>query len=181
MGALGDAGAITTNNPELSDRIRMLRNYGSRVKYVNEVQGVNSRLDPLQAAILRVKLQYLDEWNQRRQKLAQLYLTELQGTSVILPFVPPWAEPVWHLFVIRTPQRQTLQENLHAAGIGTPIHYPIPPHRQAAYANLDVSQKSFAIAERFAQEVLSLPISPHHSIEQLQTISQFIASLESPL
>lgn len=179
LGALGDAGAVTTNNPELSDRIRVLRNYGSRVKYVNEVQGVNSRLDPLQAAILRVKLQHLDEWNQRRQKLAQLYLRELQGTSVILPFVPPWAEPVWHLFVIRTPQRQTLQEKLHAAGIGTLIHYPIPPHRQAAYADLDLNQKPFPLAEQLAQEVLSLPISPHHSIEQLQTINQFIVSLES--
>lgn len=177
LGALGDAGAVTTNNPELSDRILMLRNYGSRVKYVNEVQGVNSRLDPLQAAILRVKLKYLDEWNQRRQKLAQLYLTALQGTSLVLPFVPAWAEPVWHLFVIRTPERQTLQEKLHTAGIGTLIHYPIPPHRQAAYADLDVSQKSFAIAERFAQEVLSLPISPHHSADKISCVISLLKSL----
>lgn len=166
LGALGDAGAVTTNDEAVADRLRVLRNYGSRVKYVNEVQGWNSRLDPLQAAILRVKLAHLDAWNARRAEIAALYLRELADCGVVLPQVPDWAQPVWHLFVIRHPQRDALQQRLAQAGIQTLIHYPIPPHRQQAYAALGLGEGALPIAERLANEVLSLPIGPHLPIAQ---------------
>lgn len=165
MGALGDGGAITTDDAELADRIRVLRNYGSRVKYVNEVQGYNSRLDPLQAAVLRVKLAHLDAWNVRRASVAAAYLQGLEGHRLVLPHVPEWAEPVWHLFVVRHPQRDALQQRLTAAGVGTLIHYPIPPHRQAAYAEAGFSADAFPIASGMADEVLSLPMGPHLGLE----------------
>ena len=161
LGALGDGGAVTTNDPELADRIRVLRNYGSRVKYVNEVQGYNSRLDPIQAAVLRVKLAHLDAWNARRTELATAYLQGLAGDGLVLPHVPDWAVPAWHLFVVRHPQRDALQQRLSEAGVGTLIHYPIPPHRQAAYAAAGLAPDAFPIATRMADEVLSLPIGPH--------------------
>jgi dTDP-4-amino-4,6-dideoxygalactose transaminase len=161
LGALGDGGAVTTDDPELADRIRVLRNYGSRVKYVNEVQGYNSRLDPLQAAVLRVKLAHLDAWNARRADVAAAYLQGLEGSGLVLPHVPEWAAPAWHLFVVRHPQRDALQQRLSEAGVGTLIHYPIPPHRQAAYADAGFEQEAFPIASRMADEVLSLPMGPH--------------------
>ena len=161
LGALGDGGAVTTNDPELADRIRVLRNYGSRVKYVNEVQGYNSRLDPLQAAVLRVKLAHLDAWNARRAAVAAAYLQDLGDSGLLLPHVPEWASPVWHLFVVRSAQRDALQQRLSDAGVGTLIHYPIPPHQQAAYANAGLSPAAFPIASRMADEVLSLPMGPH--------------------
>lgn len=171
LGAMGDGGAVTTNDAQLADRLRVLRNYGSRVKYVNEVQGYNSRLDPLQAAILRVKLAHLDEWNARRQTIAARYQAAFelviasearQSTArTVLPYVPAWASPVWHLFVIRTPQRDALQQHLTEACIGSLIHYPIPPHLQQAYAAMGHKPGSFPIAEAIADEVLSLPIGPH--------------------
>jgi dTDP-4-amino-4,6-dideoxygalactose transaminase len=164
LGALGDAGAITTNRTDLTDRIRLLRNYGSREKYVNEVQGVNSRLDPIQAAVLRVKLKVLDEWNAHRCRIAALYTQELAGRDLLLPYTPKWAEPVWHLFVVRSSERDALQKRLSAAGIGTLIHYPLPPHRQQAFASN--SRASLPIAERLANELLSLPIGPQLSEEQ---------------
>ena len=166
LGALGDGGAVTTNDPELADRIRVLRNYGSRVKYVNEVQGYNSRLDPIQAAALRVKLAHLDEWNARRSALARQYLDGLVDSGLTLPKVPEWAEPVWHLFVVRHPQRDALQQRLNEAGVGNLIHYPIPPHKQQAYVEAGFGVDSFPLASRMADEVLSLPIGPHQTTEQ---------------
>lgn len=163
LGAIGDGGAVTTNNPHIADRIRVLGNYGSRAKYVNEVKGFNSRLDPLQAAVLRVKLRHLDEWNIRRQALATAYLSGLESTDIVLPNVPDWADPAWHLFVIRHPQRNALINSLSAAGIGTLIHYPIPPHRQQAYADACFSPDALPLAVQMAREVLSLPIGPHMS------------------
>ena len=160
LGALGDAGAITTNNPDLADRIRVLRNYGSREKYVNEVQGYNSRLDPAQAAALRVKLKVLDAWNTRRAEIASRYTTALAGTALVLPTVPAGAEPVWHLYVVQHGQRDALQKALADAGIGTLIHYPIPPHLQRAYAHAGYVEGQFPISEKMAQRVLSLPIGP---------------------
>jgi dTDP-4-amino-4,6-dideoxygalactose transaminase len=142
LGVLGDAGAITTNRADLADRIRVLRNYGSREKYVNEVQGVNSRLDPLQAAVLLVKLKVLDEWNDRRRNIATLYNQGLAGSGMSLPYVPKWADPVWHLYVIRTPGRVALQVRLTEAGIGTMIHYPIPPPPAGSFFHLKCSQLS---------------------------------------
>lgn len=177
LGAMGDAGAITTNREDVADRIRALRNYGSRVKYVNEVQGVNSRLDPLQAAILRVKLKHLDTWNERRRAIAATYQNGLAGTGLALPQVPDWADSVWHLYVVRSHARDQLQQALTEAGIGTLIHYPIPPHRQAAYASLGYGACSFPRAEAIAQQVLSLPMGPHLSEKQIaqvvKCISQF--------
>ncbi len=165
LGALGDGGAVTTNDSGIADRVRILRNYGARAKYVNEVLGENSRLDEIQAAVLRVKLRHLDDWNGRRQEIACRYRDALRGISTGLPFVPPWANPVWHLYVIRIPHRETLRARLTAAGIDTLIHYPIPPHLQAAYAHLRYPPGSFPLAESMADDVLSLPMHPHLSAE----------------
>jgi len=161
LGAFGDAGAITTNRDDLAEKIQLLRNYGSRVKYVNELQGVNSRLDPIQAAVLRVKLKHLDSWTERRRKIARHYNTALKDIGLGLPSVPKWADPVWHQYVVCSNMRDTLQKNLEAAGVGTLIHYPIPPHMQKSYACLNFSKGTFAVAQRLSNEVLSLPISPH--------------------
>jgi dTDP-4-amino-4,6-dideoxygalactose transaminase len=161
LGALGDAGAVTTDDPDVAERIRKLGNYGSARKYVNEVRGVNSRLDPLQAAVLRVKLARLDEWNERRRSLASFYTTALVQADLILPQIPDWAEPVWHLFVVRSKDRDRLQARLDQAGIGSLIHYPIPPHMQQAYADLAMPADALPIARDLAAEVLSLPIGPH--------------------
>ncbi len=162
LGAIGDGGAVTTNDPKLAERIQVLRNYGSKIKYQNQVIGYNSRLDELQAALLRVKLTKLNEWNERRRLVAAQYMQELSGQrNLTLPYVPEWAEPVWHLFVVRHAQRDALQKALAEAGIGTMIHYPIAPHLQPAYADLDLSVGDFPLSERMAEEVLSLPIGPH--------------------
>ena len=161
LGAMGDGGAVTTNDAQLADRIQVLRNYGSRVKYVNEVQGYNSRLDPLQAAILRVKLAHLDDWNTRRRVIAASYQQSLVGCGLTLPFVPDWAEPAWHLFVVLHPQRDALLRHLTQAGIGALIHYPIPPHLQQAYSSAGYSVGQFPFAEKIANQCLSLPIGPH--------------------
>jgi dTDP-4-amino-4,6-dideoxygalactose transaminase len=161
LGALGDAGAVTTNDAALADRMRVLRNYGSRKKYFNEVKGFNSRLDELQAALLRVKLKRLDEWNGRRRAVAARYQAELTGSDLRLPTAPAWAEPVWHLFVVRHQGRDELQMKLNEAGIGTLIHYPVPPHLSGAYAEMGMAEGAFPIAEAIAATVLSLPIGPH--------------------
>jgi dTDP-4-amino-4,6-dideoxygalactose transaminase len=160
LGALGDAGAVTTNNPEIADRVRVLRNYGSRVKYVNEVKGYNSRLDPVQAAALRVKLKYLDEWNTRRAAIAARYSAELAGSGFLLPAVPKWAEPAWHIYVVQHAKRDATQRALREAGIQTQIHYPIPPHLQAAYSNAGYAAGRFPIAESMSSQLLSLPMGP---------------------
>lgn len=171
LGAFGDGGAITTDDPEIADRICVLRNYGSRVKYVNEVRGVNSRLDTLQAAALRVKLQHLDRWNGARRAIAVSYLAGLADTGLILPVVPDWAEPVWHLFVIRHPRRDLLQKALAEAGITTMIHYPISPHLQEAYRDLPVPGK-FPVAECLQREVLSLPMHPLITSQEVDYVCQ---------
>ena len=157
--------------------MRVLRNYGSRVKYHNEVKGFNSRLDELQAALLRVKLPVLDEWNARRRVAAARYLDELAGRGLTLPYVPEWAEPVWHLFVVRHPQRDELQQRLHQAGIGTMIHYPVPPHLQPAYAELGYGVGAFPLSEAIHREVLSLPIGPHLTAAQQQSV---VSALNHP-
>jgi dTDP-4-amino-4,6-dideoxygalactose transaminase len=167
LGAFGDAGAVTTNDDALAEKVRVLRNYGSKKKYYNEVRGFNSRLDELQAAFLRVKLKKLDEWNERRCTVAAKYLERLSGVdSLLLPFVPDWAEPVWHLFVVRCSKRDALQQRLAAAGIGTLVHYPIPPHLSGAYADAKWKRGNFPIAEELAETVLSLPMGPHLTKEQ---------------
>lgn len=164
LGAIGDAGAVTTNRADLAERIRALRNYGSRQKYVNDEQGGNSRLDPIQAAVLRVKLARLEEWTARRRAIAAIYAEGLSETGLILPHVPQWADPVWHLYVVRSPDREALQRRLSAAEIGSLIHYPIAPHMQAAYAGLGIAPNTLPLARQLAGEVLSLPMGPHLAI-----------------
>jgi dTDP-4-amino-4,6-dideoxygalactose transaminase len=170
LGALGDAGAITTNDVALAERVALLRNYGSRQKYVNEEAGVNSRLDPIQAAVLRVKLGVLDEWTERRRAVASAYTVGLAEYGLILPHVPGWAEPAWHLYVVRTSDREALQDRMTEAGIGTLIHYPIPPHMQKAYTNMEIMPEALPLARNLASEVLSLPMGPQLSLNQVQDI-----------
>lgn len=174
LGALGDAGAVTTNDESLAERLRALRNYGSKVKYVNDVQGFNSRLDEVQAAVLRVKLNYLDAWNEKRKEIAALYLRELSCTPLSLPYVSAWAEPVWHLFVVQSPLRDRLQRRLKEAGVNTLIHYPIPPHLQTAYQELAYVPGSLPVAEAIHTRVLSLPLGPHMNPYQVEHVVEAV-------
>jgi dTDP-4-amino-4,6-dideoxygalactose transaminase len=175
LGAFGDGGAITTDDRQLADRVRALRNYGSKEKYYNDFKGFNSRLDELQAAFLRVKLKRLDEWNDRRRQVAKRYLNKLKGfDDLTLPYVAEWAQPVWHLYVIRHARRDALQQKLTEAGIGTLIHYPVPPHLSGAYADLGYTKGSFPIAEELANTVLSIPMGPHINVEQVGTVTSVI-------
>lgn len=161
LGALGDAGAVTTNDPALAKKVSVLRNYGSQQKYYNEVVGYNSRLDELQAAVLRVKLQHLPAWTQQRQQVAAWYGQHLAGIDGLhLPAVAAGATHVYHLYVVRTAQRDALQQHLTTQGIGTMIHYPVSPHRQQAYAHLELPVGAFPIAEELAATCLSLPMWP---------------------
>ena len=166
LGALGDAGAVTTNREDVADLVRELHDYGSREKYHHDRLGVNSRLDEIQAAVLRVKLPLLDAWNERRSAIASTYLTGLRDTNLALPEVAPDASPVWHLFVVRSRSRDDLKERLAAAGVSTQIHYPVPPHLQPAYVDMGLRPGSLPITESIHREVLSLPIGPH--IERAQ-------------
>lgn len=174
LGALGDGGAVLTNDDAIADKVRQLRNYGSKVKYIHDHAGYNSRLDEMQAAFLRVKLAVLDEWNAKRREVAKRYSKSLEYHNVILPHVPEYAEPVWHLYVIRSKKRDALKIHMERHGISTVIHYPIPPHRQKCYRGF--SHQSFPIAERLAGEVLSLPMSPSVTSDEVMLISQTIAS-----
>ena len=170
LGGIGDGGAVTTDDPVLADNIRVLCNYGSRIKYQNEVKGFNSRLDELQAAFLREKLKKPDDWNGRRKVIAAEYLSKFHDGGIVLPYVPEWADPVWHLFVVRNSQRDKLQQRLGELGIGTMIHYSTPPHLQGAYAELGFSKGSFPVAEKIHDEVLSLPIGPHLTIDSVNSV-----------
>jgi dTDP-4-amino-4,6-dideoxygalactose transaminase len=163
LGAYGDAGAVTTDDDDLAGRVRLLRNYGSKEKYYNEEKGINSRLDELQAALLGVRLNHLDEWNSRRARIAAIYLEGLSDVDMILPAIAEGAEPAWHLFVIRSKRRDELQRFLKSAGVATLVHYPVPPHLQTAYKDLAHLPGSFPITEAIHREVLSLPMGPHLS------------------
>lgn len=177
LGALGDAGAVTTDDERVADALRTLRNYGSRVKYVNDIQGYNSRMDEIQAAVLRVKLERLDSWNSRRIDLANRYSAALAATSLMLPSVIEEVTPAWHLYVVRDRDRAQLQKELRARGIETLIHYPIPPHRQAAYASLHMPYDAYPIATRIHDEVLSLPIGPHLTADQQANVIDALLEL----
>ena len=171
LGAFGDAGAVTTNDPDIAARVRVLRNYGSKIKYFNNTKGFNSRLDPLQAAFLRVKLKHLDDWNNRRRRIAAQYLKALTGMSAwSLSIIPSWAGHVWHLFVVRHACRDIFQKRLAERGIGTLIHYPVPPHRSDAYAETGFSEGAFPITEAIGHTIISLPMGPHMSDEQVQSV-----------
>lgn len=161
LGACGDAGAVTTNDDKLADALRVLRNYGSRVKYVNEEAGYNSRLDEVQAAILGVKLARLDEWNARRSQLASIYSDHLKSLPLVIPLVPEWATPAWHLYVVRSTERDALRRALAERGVETIVHYPVAPHMQAAYASLGFAPDDLPIAREIHEQVLSLPLGPY--------------------
>lgn len=178
LGASGDGGAVVTDDDELARQVRLIGNYGSEAKYYNETKGINSRLDEIQAAHLRVKLARLDEWNGRRKQIAKEYLGALQGIQTLsLPYVPEWADPVWHLFMVRHPQREVLQQQLTANGVGTIIHYPVPPHLQKAYGELGYTRGAFPIAEKLADEVLSLPMSAHQASNETSYVVQQLRAL----
>jgi dTDP-4-amino-4,6-dideoxygalactose transaminase len=170
LGALGDGGAVTTNDSSLAEKIRELRNYGSRVKYHNEVKGYNSRLDELQAAFLRVKLSFLERENNHRERLATLYSELLRTSDLTLPYVPVWAAPAWHVYTVRSAARDALQQHLAAEGIGSLVHYPIPPHLQPAYAELGFKEGSFPVSELIHRQVLSLPMGPHLDEQQIRHV-----------
>lgn len=173
LGAMGDGGAVTTNDAELAERIRVLRNYGSKVKYQNDEKGYNSRLDELQAAFLRVKLRHLDSWNERRTAVAAQYCQALAKAELRLPSVLAAAQPVWHLFVVRTARRELLTQALDRHGIGWLIHYPIPPHRQLAYRD-EFPEASFPVADAMAGELLSLPIGPALNADQVELVARVV-------
>lgn len=175
LGAYGDGGAIVTNRPELAERVSLLRNYGQKVKYVHTMKGYNSRLDTVQAAILRVKLRYLAQWNDQRRAAAVRYAELLAGTKLGLPQVAPWANPVWHLYVVQTDRRADLQKALDAAGISHGIHYPIPVHLQEAYQDLGHKPGDFPVAESIAGRILSLPMFPELTPEESQRVAQACA------
>lgn len=172
LGALGDGGAITTNDDVLARRLRKLRNYGSSIKYEHDELGVNSRLDELQAAVLRAKLPFLDAENNARRAVARQYMDALAGAPIELPFVQQGVDPVWHLFVVRTAARDTLIQGLKARGIGHMIHYPIACHAQPAYANQD--WPALPVAEALQHEVLSLPIAPYLSAQDVQAVTDAV-------
>jgi dTDP-4-amino-4,6-dideoxygalactose transaminase len=171
LGALGDAGAVTTNDSELARKVQTLRNYGSQQKYYNEIIGYNSRLDELQAAVLRVKLRELPTWTKQRQQVAALYNQNLAGVGdLVLPITASGATHVYHLYVIRTAHREALQQYLTQSDIGTLIHYPVPPHRQQAYAHLNLPLGEFPIAEELANTCLSLPMWPGMTDKHVQEV-----------
>jgi dTDP-4-amino-4,6-dideoxygalactose transaminase len=166
LGALGDAGAVATNDGELAKHIRQLRSYGSQ-----EIRGVNSRLDPMQAAVLRVKLRHLASYNHRRREIAHRYLDGLAGLpNLILPLTPDDAEAVWHVFAVHHPDRDRVQARLAEAGVGTLIHYPVPPHLSGAYRDAGFRRGDFPIAEELAATELSLPLNPHMSAREIEEV-----------
>lgn len=172
LGAIGDGGAITTDDAALAEKLKCLRSYGSRVKYHHELQGYNSRLDELQAAFLRAKLRHLDAGNRWRAELAKQYMRSLQGTpGLILPHVPEWADPVWHLFVVRHERRDELAQQLDKLGVETLIHYPVPAHLSGAYRDSGYAQGSFPISEKLANTVLSLPMGMHLTVSDVRDIA----------
>lgn len=177
LGAMGDAGAVVTNDAELAGRVRLLRNHGSLLKYQHAVRGMNSRLDPLQAAFLRVKLRVLDEWNARRARLARRYRKELSGIEgLVLPTVSEASEPVWHVYAVRHPHRAELQEHLAEQSIGAMVHYPVPPHLSGAYQDHGWRTGNFPIAEELASTELSLPMGPHLTDRQQDRVIEAVAA-----
>lgn len=180
LGACGEGGAITTNDPEIARKVSMLRDHGQAKKYYHDFEGYNGRLDALQCGILRIKLKYLEEWNEKRRQNASLYTQLLSkvalsnGSTIISPFVPSWSKHVFHLYVIRAQRRNELQRFLGDMGIGTGLHYPIPLHLQKAYANNGFKEGMFPITEKVATEILSLPMFPDLTREQIEFVIEKI-------
>ena len=179
LGAYGDAGALTTNDAELAEKVRMMRNYGQRAKYDHVYLAWNRRLDTMQAAILRVKLRHLDAWNRSRREIASLYDELLAGTAVGLPSVAPTVEHVYHLYVLQVSERERVQEGLSSRGIGSGIHYPVPIHLQEAYSNLGFGPGSFPVTEAAAKRVISLPMYPELEEADVRRVADAITELVS--
>ncbi len=179
LGAYGDGGMIVTNEPDVAKRVEMLRNYGQTEKYHHVTQGFNRRLDTLQAAVLRVKLKYLDKWNAARRQHAALYRHWLQGSSVIPLIEASYAESVWHLYVIRAERRDALREHLISRGIGTGIHYPVPIHLQPAYRSLGYKRGDFPVTEEYARQILSLPMYAELTPERIEAVAEAVRDFTS--
>lgn len=177
LGALGDGGAVLTNDDQVAKKIRNLRNYGSTIKYEHEFSGYNSRLDELQAAFLRVKLVVLDEWNLSRKEIASQYTKALASTDIVLPHTAVFADPVWHLYVIRSKRRNELKSYLEKKGVATVIHYPIPPHRQKCYSIF--KNYNLPIADILSYEVLSLPMSPSMHYSEIEYVASCISEFSN--
>ena len=178
LGALGDAGAVCSNDEELIKRIKMFRNYGSQHKYVHEMKGFNSRMDEIQATVLRIKLKYLDVWNDKRRDIAEKYGQLLKDTNVVIPSVHPNTAPVWHLYVIRHIKRDALQQYLRIKGIETLIHYPIPIHKQLAYKEYNSLTDSYYLTQNLADSILSLPMYPGLRMEEIKTVAEAIRNFD---
>lgn len=176
LGAFGDGGAVTTDDPIIAERIRQLRNYGSQIKYSHDMKGFNSRLDELQAAFLRVKLKYLDVWNDKRRNISDQYAKRLKDANTVIPTVHPDVIPVWHLYVIRHKKRDALQKHLRNNGIDTIIHYPIPVHKQLAYREFECFSDNMHLTQSIADSILSLPMYPGLKMEEIETIVKAIYS-----
>jgi len=176
LGAFGDAGAVTTNDPEVAEYVRMARDYGSQKKYYNSIKGVNSRLDEIQATVLRVKLRHLDEWNRRRSEIACFYLDKLKpfGAELVLPEIGEGNGHVWHLFTVRSSRRNELQAYLEGKGIGTLIHYPVPLYSQAAYKEMNHLSNNYPISNAIAEQTLSLPMGPHLSKKEAAYVCEAV-------
>jgi dTDP-4-amino-4,6-dideoxygalactose transaminase len=184
LGAFGDGGAVTTDDAALAERLRLLRNYGARVRYQSELAGTNSRLDELQAAALRVKLRHLDEWNERRRRHAEAYRGLLAGARCVLPVEPAGLRSCWHLFVVQLEDRDAVQAALREEGVGTLVHYPRPAYRQQALKALGIAPGALPVADRLADSVLSLPLHPQLAPEQVArcaaALRETLARLASP-
>ena len=170
LGGCGDGGMVLTNDPKIAEKISSLRNYGQQTRYIHQYKGLNSRLDEIQAAILRVKLKHLDEWNEKRRRIAKYYNEFLEGTEIICPKEAPFAKHVYHLYVIRSRKRDKMQQYLETKGVSTLIHYPIPIHLQKAYSELGLPEGSLPVTEKICQEILTIPIFPELSPNQIQEI-----------
>jgi dTDP-4-amino-4,6-dideoxygalactose transaminase len=178
LGAFGDSGAIVTNDEAIYNKIKMLRNYGSKVKYHNEIAGINSRMDEIQAGLLSVKLTHYNELRAEREKIAKKYLEEIKNDQIILPEIREGSEHVWHLFVIRVENREKLQAYLQENGIGTQIHYPIPPHLSGAYTYLGHQEGNLPITEHYANAVLSLPLYEGMTEDEIDYVIKVINRYE---
>lgn len=170
IGAFGDSGSLVTDSEELYEKLKMLRNYGSKVKYENEILGINSRLDEIQAALLSVKLKHYDELRNERAEIAEKYLAGVKNERILLPKIREKAEHVWHLFVVKTANRDHLQTYLNDYGIGTQVHYPIPPHLSKAYRNLGYQEGDFPLTEEYAESILSLPLFEGMTDEEINYV-----------
>jgi dTDP-4-amino-4,6-dideoxygalactose transaminase len=180
LGAYGDAGAVVCRDPEMAKTLRMLRNYGEEQRYYHTIEGFNSRLDEIQAAILRAKLPHLERWNARRREIAAQYARSIRNEAVVLPGVQPGCEHIYHLYVVRTAERDALRQHLAEKGVGSQIHYPVPLHLQKAFAPLGQGTGSCPVAEENAARILSLPLYPELTDDQIAHVAESVNAYQAP-